>query len=149
MKRYRKKIRNTVWILITAFILVLVTGVIQTQAALSQEEMKTLKSILVDHKELFTQNDIFVSVFKIVGWWFVMGLASLASSSADLYDTCFGFIDFTTWSKVNTYIDEYQVVFGAILSLSLLCIGIILMVQFFPPFYFLCYILTSPILYDV
>lgn len=129
MKRYRKKIRNTVWILITAFILVLVTGVIQTQAALSQEEMKTLKSILVDHKELFTQNDIFVSGFKIVGWWFVMGLASLASSSADLYDTCFGFIDFTTWSKVNTYIDEYQVVFGAILSLSLLCIGIILMVQ--------------------
>lgn len=129
MKRYRKRLRNTVWILITAFILILVTGVIQTQAALSLEEMKTLKSILVDHEELFTQNNIFISGFKIVGWWFVMGLASLASSAADLYDTCFGFIDFTTWSKVNEYIDKYQVVFGAIVSLSLLCIGIILMVQ--------------------
>lgn len=116
------------YILLFAILMLPVISLINVQAALSEDELTTMKDVLVDHNELFRKNDIVMSAFRQVGWGITKWLVGLAASAADLFDTCFGFIDFTTWGKVNTYINKYKVVWGAVMSLSLLATGIILMV---------------------
>lgn len=127
MKNPQRK-KNIIFVLLFAVLMLPVVSVINVQAAFSQDDLKVMKNVLVDHGELFKKNDIVMGAFRHVGWGITKFMANLASSAADLFDTCFGFIDFTTWPKVSNYIAKWKVVWGAVLSLSLLATGIIIMV---------------------
>lgn len=90
---------------------------------LSDEKIVT---ILYKCRSVFEQNSLFACFLRFLGWGVMKLLASVASSAEKLYDICFGFVDFTTYSSVNNYIDKFEKVWGALVCLSLLGLGLIL-----------------------
>lgn len=92
-------------------------------AALSDDQ---ITEILVKNKDLFTNNSIAGSVLRTIGWGLLFILALLGSACADLYDTCFGFVDFTSYEKVTAFIDDFKPVFIALICASLAFLGILL-----------------------
>lgn len=92
-------------------------------AALSDDQ---ITEILVKNKDLFTNNSIAGSVLRTIGWGLLFILALLGSACADLYDTCFGFVDFTSYEKVTAFIDDFKPVFIALICASLVFLGILL-----------------------
>lgn len=91
--------------------------------ALSEDKVT---EILVKNNELFTNNSIAGSVLRTIGWGLLFLLALLGSACADLYDTCFGFVDFTSYEKVTAFIDDFKPVFIALICASLVFLGILL-----------------------
>ena len=84
--------------------------------------------ILTGNESLFESNSIGGSVLRYIGWGLTKGLAAVGKAAAGLYDTCFGFVDFTTFPEVNAFIEKWKPVFIALVCLSLLFIGILLCV---------------------
>ncbi len=82
--------------------------------------------ILVKCSSVFEQNSIANYIFRFLGWLIMKLLVKLASTCENLYNTCFKFIDFTSYSKVEQYIDKFQVVWIALVCLSIMFLGIIL-----------------------
>ncbi len=128
LKGFNKRKKYIILGFLIVILAIQITSVTNVHASLSQGELKTMKKILVDHSELFKKNDIVMAAFRHVGWSITKFLADFAGKASDLFDTCFGFVDFTTWPKVSNYINKWKVVWGAVLSLSLLATGIIIMV---------------------
>ena len=95
--------------------------------ALAIEDNKII-DILSNNPDLFKENGIVASAFRYLGWGTTKGLAALADVCAELYDTCFGFVDFTNYKPVRDFINEWKPVFIALVCLSLLLIGILLCV---------------------
>lgn len=91
-------------------------------------EDKDIIRILSKNSELFVENGIVNSAFRFIGWGITKGIASLTDVCASLYDTCFGFIDFTKYEPVTNFINEWKIVFIGLVCLSLLLIGILLCV---------------------
>lgn len=85
-----------------------------------------ITEILVKNKDLFTNNSIAGSVLRTIGWGLLFILALLGAACADLYDTCFGFVDFTSYGKVTDFIDDFKPVFIALICASLVFLGILL-----------------------
>lgn len=91
-------------------------------------EDKDIIRILSQNSELFVKNGIVNSAFRFIGWGITKGITALADVSASLYDTCFGFIDFTKYEPVINFINKWKMVFIGLVCLSLLLIGILLCV---------------------
>lgn len=96
-----------------------------TAYALEEDEVV---SILVNNESLFESNTIWGNILRYIGWGVTKGLAAVGKAAAGLYDTCFGFVDFTTFPEVSAFIDKWKPVFIALVCLSLLLIGILLCV---------------------
>ena len=94
-----------------------------TTYAMEEEEVI---EILRKNSSLFESNSIGASVLRYIGWGITKGLAAIGTAAANLYDTCFGFVDFTKFKEVNSFIQEWKTVFIALVCLSLLFIGILL-----------------------
>lgn len=82
-------------------------------------------NILVKNKSLFESNSIGASVLRYIGWGITVALVAVAKAAAKLYDNCFGFVDFTKFNEVNSFINQWKAVFIALVCLSLLFIGIL------------------------
>ena len=116
-----KKNRNRSWlILMLAVLLSLLIG----RTALASEDQ--IINVLKTNQDLFQCNNIFLSLLRIFAWGAIHGLAWLAVQCADLFDLCFTLIDFTNWPAVKDYIASYQPVFVALVCLSLVFLGVIL-----------------------
>ncbi|MCM1244609.1 MAG: hypothetical protein NC293_03085 [Roseburia sp.] len=120
----RRKQLGKMLIISTGLIL---TGIVlfhkDIRAALSDEQ---ITEILVKNKDLFTNNSIAGSVLRTIGWGLLFLLALLGSACADLYDTCFGFVDFTSYDRVTAFINDFKPVFIALICASLVFLGILL-----------------------
>ena len=86
---------------------------------------KNVIRILVKQNKLFHNNSVASTVFRSIGWGITKGLTVLADAVSGLYETCFGFIDFTKYSKVTEFMNAWKNVFIALMCLSLLFIGIL------------------------
>lgn len=91
-------------------------------------EEKDVINILINNESLFESNTIGGNVLRYIGWGLTKGLAAVAKAAAGLYDTCFGFVDFTEFPEVTAFIDKWKPVFISLVCLSLLFIGILLCV---------------------
>lgn len=89
---------------------------------------KNVIRILVKQSTLFHNNSVAATVFRSIGWGITKGLTVLADAVSGLYDTCFGFIDFTKYSKVTEFMNAWKNVFIALMCLSLLFIGILMVI---------------------
>lgn len=78
---------------------------------------------LQEHSDLFTTNNIIVTVFRTVGWMLVKGVTSLIDICKELYDTTFGLVDITRWSGVEEFLDEFEPLIMAFLILSITILG--------------------------
>lgn len=94
-----------------------------TSYAMGDDE---IVEILAKNSSLFESNSIGASVLRYIGWGVTKALAAVGNAAANLYDTCFGFIDFTKYKEVNEFIQEWKPVFIGLVCLSLLLIGILL-----------------------
>lgn len=94
-----------------------------TAVAASDEE---IKKVLLNNRDLFTNNNIISTFMRWIGWMLIRGLTFAATSCAELFDKSFEFIDFTRWSLVEKFLDSWTPVFFALVSLALLFLGIIL-----------------------
>lgn len=89
-------------------------------------EEKDVIQILTKNESLFESNTIGASVLRYLGWGFTILLVSIGKAAATLYDTCFGFVDFTKFKEVEAFLTEWKGVFIGLVCLSLLFIGILL-----------------------
>lgn len=118
-----KRKRNILILSSMGFILIGILFCHRDILALSEDKVT---EILVKNNELFTNNSIAGSVLRTIGWGLLFLLALLGSACADLYDTCFGFVDFTSYEKVTAFIDDFKPVFIALICASLVFLGILL-----------------------
>ena len=96
--------------------------------ALSESEEDKIADVYINNSELFQNNGIIVMGVRWIGWEVTKFLVWLADSCESLYDTAFGFIDFTSWDKVNEFTESFKPLFVALMCLSLTALGIMLMV---------------------
>ena len=120
--KYGLKTREKIVLFLSLLICPLFTCQIR---ALALEDDQVIK-ILSSNPGLFHENGIVASAFRFIGWGITKGIAALADVCAGLYDTCFGFIDFTKYEPVKKFINQWKPVFIGLVCLSILLIGILL-----------------------
>lgn len=120
--KYGLKTRKKIVLFLSLLICPLFTCQIR---ALALEDDQVIK-ILSSNPGLFHENGIVASAFRFIGWGITKGIAALADVCAGLYDTCFGFIDFTKYKPVTKFINQWKPVFIGLVCLSILLIGILL-----------------------
>lgn len=123
MKRIKKKRRVSV----CGILITLAVMLVCHSTAYALEENEAVR-ILIQNESLFESNTIGGNILRYIGWGVTKGLAAVGKAAAGLYDTCFGFVDFTTFPEVCDFIEKWKPVFIALVCLSLLFIGILLCV---------------------
>ncbi len=88
-----------------------------------------IKEILRANDFLFHNNNIFVAVFRQLGWWIVLILKGICNFAAELYDVAFTFVDFTKFPALVSFINTGKPVLIALASISLLLIGVLFIVK--------------------
>lgn len=87
---------------------------------------KALKTLYTDYDDLFEQNDIVSNAIRSL----LMGLLSLivrlADAASGLFEKSFGMMDFTKYGPVKAFINDWNVVWGALICVSLAWLGITL-----------------------
>ena len=78
------------------------------------------------NSEYFISNSIVASAIRYFGWGAIKIITFIASGAENLYNKSFGLIDFTTWPKVNQFVEAFKPLFVAIMAISLFALGIIL-----------------------
>lgn len=94
--------------------------------AASDEE---IISVLSNNSDLFENNGIFTSAIRSLGWMFIKLLVKLSDAAEGLFDAAFGFVDFTQYGPVQNFINSFKPVFIALICLSLVFLGIILILH--------------------
>lgn len=129
MEKKKNRYLKLLWLLLTLPLVSTISTVITSVAASAQgKDMSDsdVAKILVKCSSVFEQNSLVSSIFRFLGWLIMKLLAKLSSACESLYNTCFKFVDFTSYSQVEQYIDKFQVVWIALVCLSILFLGIIL-----------------------
>lgn len=78
---------------------------------------------LQDNADYMVNNDIVIWLFRTIGWWLAKGLSFLIGIGKDLYNYTFGLVDITSWSGVEEWINEFQPLVMAVLTVSLVALG--------------------------
>ena len=90
---------------------------------------ETLIAYLLRNSEILNSSNIIFDALRSVGWFLLKLLIRIADACRALYDFTFGLIDFTTWTKINTFVSEFKPLIVALTCLSIFALGIILMVK--------------------
>lgn len=90
---------------------------------------KELIDFYLANGDLFSQNDIITGALRSLGFWFLKILAMIGDACKQLYDITFGLVDFTTWPKINAFVEEFKPVFVALMAASLFALGIMLIAK--------------------
>lgn len=121
MKQFLKKKK---YILITiASFLVCFFFFTETSFAASEEQ---IKQVLLENYDIFRCNTIFSSAIRWIGWAVISILALIGAACAELFDKAFLFVDFTQNPQMEQYIELFDTVFIALICLSLIALGLIL-----------------------
>ena len=88
-----------------------------------------IAQIMYDNSMFFKQNSAGNDILRIVGWMIVKGLRWLANNCQSLYKKTLGIADFSSYPDLTAWIEEIKVVCVAIMALSLMYYGIILIVN--------------------
>ena len=83
-----------------------------------------LKKIYDNYGELFKQNNVADNILRTIGMGLLKFIVMIADAASGLFDKSFGMIDFTNYSAVQDYINEYKVVWVALLSVSMAWLGV-------------------------
>lgn len=132
-----QKKRKKVWKLLAATIIFITILIAYTQlvhAGLAEDSGKAdldpaLQKVLENFPEYFKTNNTVADFGHAVAWAIAKGLKWLVDQSVSLYETALDFVDFTTYSGVEKYIDTLKVGFVAIFAVSLLGLGIVFIVD--------------------
>ncbi len=87
------------------------------------------KDFYIRNSEILKTNDLFSSGIRKIGWGIVKGLVKFSDAVQTLYDKSFGFIDMTTNSSINDFVQRFKPAFIALTALALLYLGYILIMK--------------------
>ena len=96
-----------------------------TEVGYAASDSEIIK-VLVENDDLFDKNNIFTSAIRSLGWILVKALATLADACETLFDKSFSFVDFTQYDQVQAFITTFKPWFIALVCLSLIFLGVIL-----------------------
>lgn len=85
-----------------------------------------ITKVLKKNRDIFHTNTIVGGMLRFIGWQLITLLVWLAEHCANLFDESFKFIDFTRYEPVEEFLDSWQPVVYALISLSILFLGLIL-----------------------
>lgn len=83
----------------------------------------------LQNADIMACNNMASSALRSVIWGVTKVLVDFANACEKLYDTAFGFIDITSGAAINAFIAAYKPAFVALMALSILYLGIILILQ--------------------
>lgn len=90
------------------------------------ESSSALKKIYEEYDDLFSQNDIVKSAVRFMGMGILSLFVMLADAASGLFDKSFGLMDFTNYTPVKKFLDDWDVVWVALICVSLAWLGITL-----------------------
>ncbi|MGF6376706.1 hypothetical protein M2140_001784 [Clostridiales Family XIII bacterium PM5-7] len=82
-----------------------------------------------NNSDLFINNSIAGSVIRWIGWMIVKGMTWLGDKCEILYDVAYKMVNFSSWGKINTYVEAMKPLFIALMAVSLFALGIILILN--------------------
>lgn len=86
-------------------------------------------NVYLNNMPIMQNNSIIGMALRGIGWVIIKGLVMLASACETLYDTAFGFVDFTTSPTVEIFMEDFKPVLWVLCALSLLALGLILILK--------------------
>ena len=89
----------------------------------------SVANFLEKNSEIFVNNSVFAGAIRYMGWEVTRLLVWVSDSCSSLYDIAFGFVDFTSWSKVNQLTSSFKPLFIALMAASVFALGIILILN--------------------
>ena len=81
------------------------------------------------NKSFLVSSNLILELFRIIGWYIIIGLKALLDECEKLYDTVYSFLDFTQYDTVQNFIKSFQPVYVSLVTLSIIALGIILIVN--------------------
>lgn len=113
-------------IVLTSFLLI--NNQIQVYALSDNldESSETLKKIYNENDDLFEQNDLVSNGLRSIGMGVLSFIVKIAASANNLFEKSFGMLNFTKYGPVKEWLQEWRVVWVALLCASLGWLGITL-----------------------
>ncbi len=90
------------------------------------ESANALKKIYSEYDDLFSQNDIIKSAIRFMGIGILSLFVKLADAASGLFDKSFGLMDFTNYEPVKKFLEDWDVVWVALICASLGWLGVTL-----------------------
>lgn len=115
--------KKRIWI--TGLVLLVLLLLVATSTVMAVDTDGITK-VLKKNRDIFHTNTIVGGMLRFIGWQLITLLVWLAEHCAKLFDESFKFIDFTRYEPVEEFLDSWQPVVYALISLSILFLGLIL-----------------------
>lgn len=90
------------------------------------ESANALKKIYSEYDDLFSQNDIIKSAIRFMGIGILSLFVKLADAASGLFDKSFGLMDFTNYGPIKKFLEDWDVVWVALICASLGWLGVTL-----------------------
>lgn len=100
-----------------------------TMTVFADIDEETCQNILLNYKKYFVQNDLIHNGFRDLQWGIIKGLKWVADSCQTLYSNTLGLMDFTSYSGFTDFTPTLKGIFTAIMAVSIMMLGIILIVN--------------------
>lgn len=127
-ERLKRSVKNLIMILIFILMLLMIFSIyFKTELhALADNEKTTWYK---NNAGLIKNNNFATSSLRSIGWGLLSICVDIASSTEKVFDISFGLIDFTQYKPVEAFIEKFRIVFVAVMALSLLWLGAILIIS--------------------
>lgn len=89
----------------------------------------TIASVIGNFPDLFETNSTGNDVLRTITWTFICILKALADAAGSLYQNTLGLLDLTTTMTNESIIGQYKELFTAILAVSIMVLGILLIIR--------------------
>lgn len=127
MKKWKEKKKSK---RITFFFLMFFYPLLHnTMTVFADIDEETCQNILLNYKKYFVQNDLIHNGFRYLQWGIIKGLKWVADSCQTLYSNTLGLMDFTSYSGFTDFTPTLKGIFTAIMAVSIMMLGIILIVN--------------------
>lgn len=100
-----------------------------TMTVFADIDEETCQNILLNYKKYFVQNDLIHNALRYLQWVIIKGLKWVADSCQTLYSNTLGLMDFTSYSGFTDFTPTLKGIFTAIMAVSIMMLGIILIVN--------------------
>lgn len=76
-------------------------------------------------ERLLSESDIFIDIFRLIGWLFVKGLKAVTDLTETLVNEVYGLLDFTTYAGVDKFFNtnELKILLGVLLTFAIAVLG--------------------------
>lgn len=79
--------------------------------------------ILSEYSQYFNTNNIFSNIVRSLGWMIIKFMKWLVDQCENLFSMTIGLLDFTQYSSVRNFLNQFQGLFVVLMGISLIAVG--------------------------